>query len=96
MTIRQYWVHYDEPMNPEPAATICAAEEPAVSSAAATEPAAEWEKLLSALLQLTQPNAELHRAACLLLAGNPSPGERKSPCVSASVKSPAQCPTLTG
>jgi hypothetical protein len=72
MTIRQYWVHYDEPIHPEPMHPK--AEPPAASAPLPTSGVpAEWEKILNALLDLIEPHPAIYRAALHLLAGRTGP-----------------------
>jgi len=72
MTVRQYWVHYDEPLDPAPPPTS------AVSHPDTSEPG-QWEPLFHALLDLIEPHAELYRAALKLLAGLLPPRPPASP-----------------
>ena len=60
MTIRQYWVHYDEPISPPTPAPFTPERKP---------PTEGWEHLFSALLDIIEPHPDVYRPVIQLLSG---------------------------
>ena len=66
MTIRQYWVHYDEPLSPPTPEPHTGEPQRTGESQPATE---GWEQLFSALLDIVEPHPGVYRQVIHLLSG---------------------------